>query len=137
MEPSPGRHSSTRINPRVLVADDNRDTADSLAMILRSWGYEPLVAYDGLTALRIGQKEQPAAAVLDLGLPGMDGYQLASHLRRETGLATIPLIAVTGYTWKAAHIRSEEYGFNYHFVKPLDLEQLRRILADSIAAPPG
>jgi CheY-like chemotaxis protein len=137
MEASPGPHSATRANRRILVADDNRDTADSLAMILRSWGYEPLVAYDGLTALRIGQKEQPAAAVLDLGLPGMDGYQLAQNLRRESGLETIPLIAVTGYTWKAAHIRSEEYGFDHHFVKPLDLEQLRQILTDSVAAPPG
>jgi CheY-like chemotaxis protein len=114
---------------RVLVADDNKSAADSLGMLLTAWGHQPIIAYDGLAALKKGQTERPDAALLDLGLPGMDGYRVAQQLRREPALKEITLIAVTGYKWKDAHIRSEEYGFNHHLVKPVEPEQLRALLA--------
>jgi CheY-like chemotaxis protein len=114
---------------RVLVADDNKNTADSLGMLLTAWGHEPLIAYDGLAALKKGQNDHPDVALLDLGLPGMDGYRLAQQLRREPALKNITLIAVTGYKWKDAHLRSQEYGFDHHLVKPVDPKQLESLLA--------
>jgi two-component system, chemotaxis family, CheB/CheR fusion protein len=114
---------------RVLVADDNKNTADTLGILLNSWGHEALIAYDGLSALKKGQKDQPDVALLDLGLPGLDGYRVAQQLRREPALKNMILIAVTGYKWKDAHLRSQEYGFDHHLVKPVEPEQLQTLLA--------
>jgi two-component system CheB/CheR fusion protein len=120
---------TTNLRLRVLVADDNKNTADSLGMLLNSWGHEALIAYDGLAALKKGQTDLPDVALLDLGLPGMDGYRLAQQLRREPALKNITLIAVTGYKWKDAHLRSQEYGFDHHLVKPVDPQHLQSLLA--------
>jgi CheY-like chemotaxis protein len=109
---------------RVLVADDNKDAADSLAFLLSSWGYEVRVAYDGLAGLESAQREPPQVALIDLALPGMDGYQVALHLRRDPKLVGLKLIAITGYQ-ATPRSRSEEYGFDEHFTKPIDPDQLR------------
>jgi two-component system, chemotaxis family, CheB/CheR fusion protein len=114
---------------RVLVADDNKHTADSLGMLLTSWGHEALITYDGLSALKKGQKDRPDVVLLDLGLPGLDGYRVAQQLRREPGLKNVTLIAVTGYKWKDAHLRSQEFGFDHHLVKPVEPQQLQNLLA--------
>jgi two-component system CheB/CheR fusion protein len=128
--PDTGANKGKEPRPlRVLIADDNKNTADSLGMLLTAWGHEPLIVYDGLAALRKAQSEHPDVALLDLGLPGMDGYRVAQQLRRQPALKEITLIAVTGYKWKDAHLRSEEYGFNHHLVKPVEPEQLRGLLA--------
>jgi CheY-like chemotaxis protein len=114
---------------RALVVDDNRDAADSLVRLLASWGHEARVAYDGLAALTAAETFRPDAALVDLGLPGKDGYQVALHLRRRPEFKGMLLIAVTGYDWKGAPLRSTEYGFDHHLVKPVDPEMLRALLS--------
>ncbi len=113
---------------RVLVADDNRDGANSLRYLLESWGYEVRVIYDGLAALESAQTQPPDVVLLDLGLPGMDGYQVALQLRRQPELKSLKLIAITGFEWNNARHRSEEYGFDDHLVKPIDLDRLHALL---------
>ena len=120
---------------QVLVADDNRDQADSLATLLRAWGYTVRVAYDGLTALETAQTYKPNIAILDLGLPVMDGYQLALQLRRQPALKDLKLIALTGYDWEGAQRRSQEYGFDKHCVKPVDPDELKQLLAEASRPP--
>jgi two-component system CheB/CheR fusion protein len=115
--------------PRVLVVDDNQDAADSMELLLTSLGCEARVAYDGVAALEMARAYRPDLALIDLGLPGMDGYQVALHLRREPELQKMKLVAVTGYDWKEARLRSEAYGFDQHLVKPLDPNQLKELLA--------
>jgi CheY-like chemotaxis protein len=124
-----------RGRPRLLVADDNQVTADSLAELLTSWAYEVQVAYDGLEALRVAQRWHPDGALLDLGLPGLDGYQVALRLREQAGPHSLVLIAVTGFDWKGAARRSQEYGFDHHLVKPIDPEQLRQLLEQRTRPP--
>jgi len=113
----------------VLVADDVRDQADSLAFLVTAWGHDVRVVYDGLTALQVADSYQPDVAVLDLGLPGMDGYQVAVHLRRQPALKDIKLIALTGYDWQGAELRSKEYGFDEHCLKPVKPDDLKQLLA--------
>src|SRR5438309_8757265 len=114
---------------RVLVADDNKVQADCLALLLTEWNHEVRVVYDGLAALKIAETFQPDVAILDLGLPGMDGYQLAIHLRRQPVLKHMKLIALTGYDWQDAQARSKEYGFDEHCVKPVKPDALKQLLA--------
>jgi CheY-like chemotaxis protein len=113
---------------RVLVADDNRDGANTLAHLLASWGYQVQVVYDGLAALESAQAHPPNVALIDLGLPGMDGYQVALHLRQQPELHSVKLIAVTGFDWPDAPRRSRDYGFDDHFVKPVDPDRLHSLL---------
>jgi CheY-like chemotaxis protein len=120
---------------RVLVAEDDRVAADALGQLLGSWGYDVRVVHDGLAALESARAFPPSAAVVDLGLPGMDGYQVALHLRRRPELSDIKLIAVTGFPMTDAGLRCQEYGFDAHLVKPVDPVQLREFIA-SLFAPP-
>jgi two-component system, OmpR family, response regulator len=111
---------------RLLVVDDNRDAADSLAMLLGLWGHRARVAYDGASALRAAGAEPPDAVLLDLGMPGLDGYDLATDLRPAA------LIAVTGYADRAHRDRADAAGFDHFFVKPVDLDALRDLLVDLV-----
>jgi CheY-like chemotaxis protein len=120
---------------RVLVADDDREQADGLAYLLTSWGYEVRAVYDGLSALQAAEKDPPDIALIDLGLPGMDGYQVAIHLRRRPESKGLKLIAVTGFDWPNAAHRSQQYGFDAHLVKPLDPDRLRKLLTVPENAP--
>jgi CheY-like chemotaxis protein len=120
--------SSASPRLRVLVADDNKDAADTLGQLVTAWGHEVQVAYDGLVALQAAQKVPPDVALVDLGLPSLDGYQVALRLREQAGTRRLLLIAITGFDWKGAQRRSEEYGFDYHLVKPIEPEELRRLL---------
>lgn len=113
---------------RVLVADDNKDAADLLSRLIRAWGHDVRVVYDGWSALETAQAYLPDVALLDLGLPGVDGYQLALQFRRAPALRDVVLIAVTGYDWRNARLRSKEYGFEEHLVKPVEPERLRGLL---------
>jgi CheY-like chemotaxis protein len=122
-----GKKDSDRLH--VLVADDNRDQAESMGRLLTLWGYSVQVVFDGLEALEAAQAHAPDVALLDLGLPGMDGYQVALHLRRQPELKEMIIIAVTGYQWKDADLRSKEYGFDLHLVKPVDPDRLQTLLA--------
>jgi PAS domain S-box-containing protein len=116
------------VQRRVLVADDNRDAADSLAMLLRMDGHDVTVVYDGEQALAAIDSLRPEVAVLDIGMPQFDGYEVARRVRQGPKGAPITLIAVTGWGQALDKARAAAAGFNHHFTKPIDLEDLARIL---------
>ena len=98
-------------------------------------GYDTRVAHDGPTALRVAAEFTPDIALLDIGLPVMDGYELASHLREIPGLAGLRLVAVTGYGQESDRQRTREAGFHHHLVKPVDIDAIEATL--SLQQPPG
>jgi PAS domain S-box-containing protein len=112
---------------RVLIVDDNSDAAEMLADALAQIGYEAAVSHDGPSALARAREFHPHAALLDIGLPVMDGYELGERLRRQEG-ARLVLFAVTGYGQPADMERSLDAGFERHMVKPIDLQQLSALL---------
>ncbi|MBI2877390.1 MAG: PAS domain-containing protein [Candidatus Tectomicrobia bacterium] len=114
---------------RILVVDDNMDAAKMLALILEALGHEVRVAYDGPTAIDTAMAYRPEVVLLDLGLPGMDGYEVARRLRQQEGLSGTRLAALTGYGHEEALRRSREAGFDHHLVKPVGVEELQRLLA--------
>jgi len=122
-EPGAGRAKT------VLVVDDNVDAADTLAALLEAWGYAAVVAYDGPAALAVLQDVLPDIALLDIGLPSMDGYELAAHLRFQPGCEDLPIVAITGSGGPEAARRSRAKGFAAHLVKPVDAASLARLLA--------
>lgn len=115
---------------RVLVVDDSRDSISTLHWLLQNWGHEAYVAADGPTALRMANSLQPDVVILDLAMPGMDGYEVAKHLRQLD--AHKPIIIVhSGYCTDADVRRSLEAGCKYHLPKPVDPDDMRRLLEDS------
>ncbi|HEX8883206.1 MAG TPA: ATP-binding protein, partial [Noviherbaspirillum sp.] len=114
---------------RILVVDDNRDAVDALAMMLRLNGSDVEVAYDGPSGLATAQSFRPDAIVLDIGLPGMDGYEVARRLRMRPETAEKLIVAVTGYGQKEDRERAHAAGFDHHLVKPIESETLIRLLA--------
>jgi PAS domain S-box-containing protein len=113
---------------RVLIVDDNKDITHSFEILLSVWGHEVQTAFDGPTALEIVRTFQPEIALLDIGLPGMNGYEIARRLRAEYG-QRIKLIALTGYGQEQDKARAKEAGFDYHLTKPPQLEVLKDLLA--------
>jgi len=113
---------------RVLIVDDNDDVADSMAMLVRSWGHDVAVARNGATALQIAERFQPQRALVDIGLPLMDGYELARRLRAASQHAEFYLVAMTGYGQPADREKALAAGFDRHLVKPGDPEELRELL---------
>lgn len=116
--------TSTRRRHRVLVVDDNADAADLLATAIRAAGYETKVAHDGPSALSIAAAFRADVAILDIGLPVMDGYELAARLRQLSSSTELRLLAVTGYGQESDRKRSQAAGFDRHFVKPVDVDEL-------------
>ncbi len=114
---------------RVLVVDDNVDAAQTLHDLLNEVGHEPAVAHDAVAALELARSFRPEVAVLDIGLPGMDGYELARRLRAQHAGAPLRLIAVTGYGQDADRLRAQEAGSDHHLVKPILLETLISLVA--------
>ncbi len=114
---------------RILIVDDNRDAADTMALMLRIKGNIVETAYDGLEAVRVASEFRPGVALLDIGLPKLDGYDTARTIRREKWGAGMVLIAVTGWGQKEDRRRSSEAGFDYHIVKPVDPSDLLQLLA--------
>jgi signal transduction histidine kinase/ActR/RegA family two-component response regulator len=126
---APGVSSAARPLPaKVLVVDDNRDAAESLGEALGELGYQSRVVHDGAAALLAAEEFRPDVALLDIGLPVMDGYELASLLRAQLGAAAPRIVAVTGYGLDADRARSEAAGFCAHLVKPIDLDQLESLV---------
>jgi CheY-like chemotaxis protein len=125
--PSP-RPSPPRGARRILVVDDNQDSAESLAFLLELQGHEVRAAFDGPQALDLARSFEPDLVVLDIGLPRMNGYEVALRLREERGTDGLVLIALTGYGQEEDHRRSREAGFDHHLVKPVDLEKLQELL---------
>jgi CheY-like chemotaxis protein len=113
---------------RILVVDDVRELADSLALLLKLWGHDVAVSYDGPSALQAAATYRPDIVLLDVGLPGMDGYELARQLRRLPALSQCRLFAVTGYGSPADRRLCAEAGIDCHFVKPLDPAYLHQLL---------
>jgi len=114
---------------RVLVVDDNRDAGESMSLLLGMWGHDVTMAHDGTTALAIAEREQPQVVLLDIGLPGIDGYEVARRIRTQPGGENIALVAITGYGQAEDKQRAQEAGFALHLVKPIEPEALQRALA--------
>jgi PAS domain S-box-containing protein len=123
-----GERKGVRPDRRVLVVDDNRDSAESIALLAEIWGYEVRTAHDGPSALEAAVTSPPEVVLLDIGLPGMDGYEVARRFRQERGGGVV-LIAMTGYGMDEDRQRSRDAGFDHHLVKPVDPEALRTLLA--------
>lgn len=134
--------SLTPVNPaaprRVLVVDDNRDLAETLAMILRLWGHEVAVAYDGPQALEMARSRPPEIVFLDIGLPRLDGFEVARQMRADPNLCCARIVAITGYGRDEDRQRSRDVGIDVHLTKPVDPWQLQPILAgnEQIDQPP-
>jgi len=135
-EPPPARPKRAESEPaapseiglRIVCVDDSRDAADSLAMLLRMNGHEVTVAHDGKVGLELALAERPAVLLLDLGLPGLDGFEVCRRAR-ENGLSSTLIIAMTGYGQDRDKERSREAGFDFHLVKPVDVDALMKLMA--------
>jgi CheY-like chemotaxis protein len=112
----------------VLIVDDNHDSADTLAALLDAWGHEVRTFYDGPSAIVGGAEFRPNLVLLDIGLPKMNGYEVARELRRMATGRSMLLVAFTGYGQDEDRRRVREAGFDYHLVKPLDPAVLEKIL---------
>ena len=123
-----------RGNPRrVLVVEDNLDTIRTLTPLLENLGHEVVAAHDGHAALEAARSLKPDVILLDLGLPGLDGYQVAEILRREGRLSGTRLIAISGYGQVEDRKRSRDAGFSHHFVKPVNFEELISVISMPLA----
>jgi signal transduction histidine kinase len=125
----PARAAGGGSGRRVLVVEDNADAADSLALLLRATGYEVRVVGDGPAALEAAPGFRPDVVLLDIGLPKMDGYEVARRLRRDPATGDVLLVALSGYGQDEDRRRSHAAGFDAHFVKPVELEKLQALLA--------
>jgi CheY-like chemotaxis protein len=115
-------------NRRILVVDDNADAAETLAVILRSQGHEVRLAHDGLAALELAQTFNPDTVLLDIGLPGLDGYEVARRLRALPGGGRLTMTAITGYGQDEDRVNSRNAGFDHHLTKPVDPKVLCDLL---------
>jgi len=115
---------------RILVADDNRDAAESLALVLRFSGYEVSIAFGGAEALEIGNRERPLAAIIDIGMPGMSGHEVARRMRLEAWGRNAALIALTGWGQEQDKQAAKAAGFDEHLTKPVDPDDVERVLDD-------
>jgi two-component system CheB/CheR fusion protein len=137
-QPAPDRDDRPRVHPphrsprrRILVVDDNVDAAESLCILLSLQGHEVRVAHEGQTALQTARDFQPEVVLLDIGLPRMDGLEVARRLRERPEAASMLLIALTGHGHDEDRQRSQRAGFNAHLVKPVDLDALQALLDGS------
>lgn len=115
--------------PRILIVDDNRDAAESLGLLLQMLGASVFVADDGPSALRAVQSFRPAVIMLDLGMPGMDGFEVASRIRQREEWNSITLVALTGWGKESDRSFLQAAGFAHHVVKPAEIGALRELFA--------
>jgi two-component system CheB/CheR fusion protein len=118
---------------RVLVVDDNFDAAETLVMLLEMMGHEVKMANDGPEAIEVASRERPGVVLLDIGMPGMNGYDVARKLREQPETQGAVLVAMTGWGQEEDMKRSKEAGFDHHLVKPVEPSVLSKLL-DRIAA---
>ena len=129
-----GRERTTSRSPappaplRILVVDDNLDAADSLGMVLRMMGHDVETAHDGLEAVGAATAFRPDVILLDIGLPKLDGYEVARRIREQDGGAEVVLVALTGWGQEEDRQRSREAGFDLHLTKPVDFKALQKLL---------
>ena len=119
--------------PRVLVIDDNRDAADTLCLLLRTWGFDARAAYGAEEGLLAAHERRPHAVVCDLAMPGLSGFDVARRLRAAGGGAVPFLLALSAYGGRFV-TRAEEAGFDHYLVKATDPEELRALLASACRA---
>jgi CheY-like chemotaxis protein len=112
----------------VLVADDNADAADSMVVMLQLLGHEAVVARDGLEAVAVAERERPELVLLDIGMPGLNGYEVCRRLRALPWAASLRIVAVTGWGQDDDRAQSREAGFDEHLVKPVDPATLGEVL---------
>jgi CheY-like chemotaxis protein len=124
------------LRPHVLVVDNRHDAAVSLARLLERWGFQPVVAYDGPSAVAVALAQPPAAVLLGLGLPGLDGCEVARRLRGLPRMGEALLVALTGYGEEEDVRRCHEVGIDLHLLKPYESEELHRVLDERLAAQP-
>ena len=117
-----------------MIVDDNQDGALMLSMLLEARGHETVIEHDPYRALERAPIEAPDVCLLDIGLPGMDGNELARHLRATQGLAQTVLIAITGYSQESDRKNSLAAGFHHYLIKPVDVEKLGILLNEVRAA---
>jgi CheY-like chemotaxis protein len=130
VEPGPAKHDITRgPRRRILVVDDNKDTADSLGMLLRIMCNDVQIAYDGLQAVGQAASFRPQLVLMDIGLPKLNGYEAARRIREQPGGADVKLIALTGWGQDEDRRRSVEAGFDEHMTKPIEAAVLEELLA--------
>ena len=134
--PSPEAGPASFAGLRVLVVDDNADAAGSLALVLDVLGAKHHVAHDGAAALRAVETFRPHVVLLDIGMPDMDGYEVARRLRRQPRHAGLLLVAVSGWSQAADLRRSSDAGIDHHMAKPVDIAQLSMLLEDACRALP-
>ena len=119
---------------RVLLVDDNPDSSEPLSLLLQTRGHETRIATDGEGALAMADEFRPNCVLLDLGLPRMDGYEVARQLRARPYGNQLILIALTGWSGKDVRTRAADAGFDYHVVKPVNWEELEKIV-ESASSP--
>jgi PAS domain S-box-containing protein len=136
--PAPPSHTAHPTGPslRVMVVDDNVDTVTTLAMLVQESGHDVRTAYDGSAVLEAALDYRPNVVLLDIGLPGLNGFEVAKRLRQQPALRNAVLVAMTGYGQECDRQRSQQAGFDHHLVKPGDFGKVLQILA-SIAELPG
>ena len=123
-----GEHAAPRSNRRILVVDDNRDSADSLAMMLNIMGNEVRTAHDGLEAVDLAATFNPEVVLMDIGLPMLNGFDAARRMRDQPGGNGMVIVALTGWGQEEDRRRSQEAGFDHHIVKPVDPFALEKLL---------
>jgi CheY-like chemotaxis protein len=135
-EDSPPRSAHVNTRRRVLVVEDNRDAQEALQCLLELWGHEVLVANDGTSGYESAVSLRPDVALIDLGLPGIDGYEVARRIRGALGAASPLLIALTGYGAPEQRAQALAAGFDLHIVKPVEPDRLSMLLEEYSATPP-
>jgi CheY-like chemotaxis protein len=128
--PLPGSSPAPR---RVLIVDDNTDAADSLAMLVDMWGNETLLARNGREAIEVAERHRPDVVLLDIGLPGLNGYEVCCQIRSREWGKSIAVFALTGWGQEEDRRRSKDAGFDGHLIKPVDAETLRNVLTSAKA----
>ena len=121
---------------KLLIVDDLRDSADSLATLCRIMGHDVRTAYDGTNALGTAEEFRPDVVLLDIGMPGLSGYDACRHIREQPWGKGIFLVALTGWGQEADRRRTEEAGFDQHLVKPVHSADLMELLA-TLPPPPA
>lgn len=127
MDPEMMKQLSAR---KILVVDDNVDAADTLEALLGMDGFDVKAVYDGVAAVAAAERIQPDVIVMDIGMPGMDGYDAARMIRQQEGGKNMTLIALTGWGQTADKDRAGQAGFDHHLVKPVDYDQLMKCLQE-------
>jgi PAS domain S-box-containing protein len=137
MRTAPSEQAGRRDALRVLVADDNEDICEMCSALLSLWGHRCVVAHDGAAALALLERERPDVALVDIGMPGINGYQIGERVRAAPWGRDMVLVAVTGWGQDEARARSSAAGFDFHLTKPVEVAELERVLGAAAKLGPG